>query len=236
MKKNLNTYTFILFFTALIGVLLIGGLSLFMVKTIMGKVYLIEKEVKNEDLVNTLHNQTYKLALSIQHSLIVPEEQDIRQISELFHAIDTKLQLYLAYEQQAGYPEAMEEVRLLTLLAANLDGMQRIATVSSGRMPIGVLDQEKLVFLDQHVEEIERIIGEINALHFAIISRKTARPTTGWPRWSVSISFFPGWESCLLPLVTNFMRNMWSPLCASWWKRHRNWLPAIRAGRCPPNP
>ncbi len=172
MKKNLNTYTIILFSLALAGVLLIGGLSLSMVKAIMHKMHLIEKEIKNEDLVNAIHIQTYKLALSIQHSLVDPKKRDIDQTAELFQSIEAKLQPYIAYEKHAEYPEAKEEVRLLTILAANLGDMKRIALVSPGGSSPGILDQEKFLALEQHIDSIEKIVGAINALHFAIISRK----------------------------------------------------------------
>lgn len=175
MKKNLNTYAIILFSLALTGVLLIGALSLSMVKAIMHKMHLIEQEVKNEDLVNAIHIQTYKLALSIQHSLVDPEQRDIDQTAELFRSIEAKLHPYIAYEQRAEYPEAKEEVRLLTMLAANLDGMKRIAPRAPEHRPLGTPDQEKFLALEEHVAAIDKTVGEINALHFAIITRKVAK-------------------------------------------------------------
>ncbi len=175
MKKSLDTYTLLLFFTALVGVLVIGGLSLFMVNAMMNKVYLIEKEVENESLVNRIHNETYRLALASQHYFMHGDEGESRQAAELLDGIQAKLQTYIEYEIHAEYPEAREEVRLLKRLAKELDDIRTVLPVFAGLVTPDVQNREKSLALMGYVHDIERIAGEINELHFSIISRKVEK-------------------------------------------------------------
>lgn len=172
MKKSLNTYTLLLFFAALGGVLVIGGLSLFMVNAMMNKIYLIEKEIKNEERVNQIHNDIYRLVIATQHYVMYANENEARQAVDLLDEIQSQNQVYIEYERHSEYPEAREEVKLLKMLAKELDDIRTVLPVVHDLTPTAGQDQKTTFALMRYVHEIERITGEINELHFSIISRK----------------------------------------------------------------
>lgn len=172
MKKSLNTYTLVLFFTALSGVVMIGGLSLFIVHAMMNKIYLIEKEVRNEDIVDQIHNEIYRLALATQHCFINEDDDQAEKADELIAQIQLKLRTYIEYEKSEDYPEAKQEVVLLETLARDLEDVRSVLTNSYNMANNGVRDKEQGLSLILYVEEMERITGEINLLHFSIISRR----------------------------------------------------------------
>lgn len=187
MKKSLNTYTLILFFTALTGVLVIGGLSLSMVNAMIGKIYLIEKEIKNEDIVNQIHNKTFQLAFDAQHFFMYADESDARQAAIHLREIQSTLQRYIDYERHSEYPEGREEVDLLKMLVGEL-AMIGAELPSFPKAPkTGAHDLKSAYNLAQHVHEVERITTKINELHSSIISRKVEKANQ---RASVVVSLY----------------------------------------------
>lgn len=187
MKKSLNTYTLVLFFMALTGVLVIGGLSLSMVNAMMGKIYLIEKEIKNEDIVNQIHNKTYQLALAAQHFFMYADESDARRAATQLQEIQKTLQRYIEYERHSEYPEGREEVRLLKMLAGELSLIDAELPTFSKVPKTDAHDLKSAYNLAQHVHEVERITAEINELHSSIIARKVDKANQ---RASVVVSLY----------------------------------------------
>lgn len=171
MKKNLTSYTLLLLFMVSAGIITIGGLSLFLVNTMMDKMYLVEKESKNVRRIHQIHDQTNKLLITIQQFIIHPEPHYAQKVERLFADIEFHLQSYIDYEKQALYPEGEEEVRLLLLLQSTLEDIKNIHALALTQSPV----LEKIRDLDRHATRIESLVREIDRLHFIIISRKVEK-------------------------------------------------------------
>ncbi len=179
MKKSLDTIVFFAFILVFSGVLAIGGASLFMVYQMMDKTYAIEKESKNVDFVNHLHNKTYSLIIAIHHFVVRSDERYNQLVTQLSNEIDGDIGFYLEHEEVSPYPEGKEEIRLLQRLRENLQALKvstaRIRKQQDSEKPTAeslTLWDEKL---DKHAYDIQLQIKEINRLHFQIIDRKVEK-------------------------------------------------------------
>lgn len=168
MQKSLKTYTLLLLFLVFSGILAIGGISLFLANTMMTKMYLVEKESKNVRLVHKVHDQINKLLLAIQQNILHPEREYATRAENLLAEIGSGLDAYLEYEKQAPYPEGREEVRLLLLIQENLEGIRQIHRLSL----TGAAAMPEVRALDRHALRVEKVVKDIDLLHFQIISRK----------------------------------------------------------------
>lgn len=175
VKKGLGFYIVISFLVALLCVIAIGGISIFMVDKIMGRVYSIEKESKNIDFVNHFHNKTYNFILAVHHFIINPDEYHSTLATMLFSEMERDLQWYIEYEKGETSRESKEEIRLLRLLQENFSGIKRVVPVFKEFSPNAAYDVKKLIYMEKYAYNIETLINEINRLHFYIISRKVEK-------------------------------------------------------------
>ena len=171
MDKSLDSYTRLAVILVLVTVLTIGGLSLFMAKTMRDKTYLIEAESRNISLVNRIQAKTNKLIFALQMFILQPDAEYDRRVRELYNLIAPELHAYITYEKAAEYPEAAEEVKRLEMIDHKLHDIMKI----HDELRVGEFHPGQLRRLDQYVASIEQLTTEINELHFTIIDRKIAK-------------------------------------------------------------
>ena len=179
MKKSLDSIIFVAFLLVFSGVLAIGGASLFMVYQMMDKTYAIQKESKNVDFVNLLHNKTYSMLLAFHHSVVRSDEKYAQLATRIANEINGDINVYLEHEAKSPYPESKEETRLLIRLREDLQALRDSAAEIKKRPGTGLRDPESLSrqdeMLDKHAYDIQLLVSEINRLHFDIIARKVEK-------------------------------------------------------------
>lgn len=211
MRNSLKSYALSLFFLIFSGILAIGGLSLFLVNTMMDKMYLVEQESQNVGLVHQIQGRANKLLLAIQQFIIHPDEQYALRVESLLAEIESLLHAYIEYEQKAPYPESREEVRLLLLLENTLAEVRKIYTLSLEDFPgLGAVRA-----LDLHAAKLESLVNQINRQHFQIISRKIDMAHGRMLRVLTLYLFFSGLGLFLFFLVYRlFSRHVVRPLAS----------------------
>jgi signal transduction histidine kinase len=209
MDNSLDSYTRWAVALVLIVVLSIGGLSLFMAKTMRDKIYLIEEESRNVSLVNKIQAKTNKLIFALQMSILQPEARYDRQVMEIHDFIDPKLHAYIAYEKAATYPEAQEEVRLLKKIDDKLHEIMKVhELVQAGDFSLDLLSK-----LDQYVTSIEELTEEINQLHFTIIDRKIQKADQRLQIIAILYGFFALLGAVVFTLLYKlYSRHVVSPI------------------------
>lgn len=179
MKRSLDRIVFTAFLAVFVGVLTIGGLSLFMVYQMMAKTYAIQEESRNVDFINMLHNKTYSLLLAIHHSVVRSDDKYAQLAKQIATEIHEEIKLYAEREAKSPYPEGREEIRLLLKLRDDLRTLQHTAfDIRDARNGGNVTDADLLRLdeaLDQYAYNIQLLVREINRLHFRIIDRKVEK-------------------------------------------------------------
>lgn len=183
MKHSLNTYVLLVFALVLVGALSVGGASLLMVHRMMDKTHAIAQESLNVDFINHLHNKTYSLVLTIHHLMVKNDERFRQSAVEQAEEIDRDLRDYLIREEASPHPESTEEIRLLKALRQNLAALTMTAIHDAELQAITFEAWEKL--LEQHTQEMQSQVREINRLHFEIIARKVDKT-----RHSMTVVFY----------------------------------------------
>jgi signal transduction histidine kinase len=183
MKRSLNTYVLLVFSLVLAGALSVGGASLLMVHRMMDKTHAIAQESLNVDFINHLHNKTYSLVLTIHHLMVKNDERFRQSAVEQAEEIDRDLRDYLIREEASPHPESTEEIRLLKALRQNLASLNMTAIHDAELQAITFEAWEKL--LEQHTQEMQSQLREINRLHFEIIARKVDKT-----RHSMTVVFY----------------------------------------------
>ncbi len=209
IDKSIDSYTRLAAIAVLMVVLGIGGLSLFMARAMLGKIHLIETESRNISLVNQIQGKTNKLIFALQMFILQPEAEYSQRVLELYETINPKIHNYLNYEKTSPYPEAQEEIRLLRQIDNQLHEIMKIhAAVISGEF-----SASHLVHLDKYVSMIEGFAGEINRLHFEIITRKIKKSDLRMRIIAILYVFFAMFGLLMFFLLYRlYSRNVVSPI------------------------
>lgn len=165
-SRSLDTYLVIGALLVFLGVAMVGGVSLHLVRTMMDSVHLIEEEARHTDFLDRLNNSMAMLLLNAQRHVLDPAADPERRSIALVHEIETELAAYLAYEEAAPFPESPIEVRLLRQLHDVIEHLKDILEAT----PRG--DVTSLTLVDAATEDIRRMMRGLKTLHLNIITRK----------------------------------------------------------------
>ncbi len=176
MRKSLSTLVLTIFALVFVGVLGIGGASVFLVQRMMNETYAIAEVSRDVDFVNMVQNKITKLILVLHESVDHNDVQYAEGAVKLVNEINGDIDGYRKREAESEYPEGSKEIQLLKALRAELtamrDSSQEIQNLPGIKRPDSDTQFYWEEVIEQHAYRMQALVADINQLHFDIISRK----------------------------------------------------------------
>jgi signal transduction histidine kinase len=172
--KSLNSYLLIASAILFLGVVTFGAVAVKSVHSVSEKARMIEREARNIAFIGRLQDQAHHLLLVKHHYLLDPQEHAFAhdQAESILTDLQADLSGYIAYEEATGYPESLEEIRLLRELDAVVGSLSQITSPGEGALAGAAQSHVLAHELLQRSEQITDLLAQINTLHFDIIARK----------------------------------------------------------------
>ena len=198
--KSLNSYLLIASAILFLGVVTFGAVAVMSVHAVSEKARMIEREARNIAFIGRLQDQAHQLLLIKHHYLLDPQGHAFARdrAESILTDLQADLSGYIAYEEATGYPESLEEVRLLRELDAVVGSLARVMSPVENTLTRTVPPHSLAHELLQRGEQITNLLAEINALHFDIIARKIGMVEG---RFNLLFQFFLGLSLLGLSIV-----------------------------------
>ena len=171
MIKKLGRNITIINTIALFGVVLVGGVSLFLAQNILHNTYKVEGISKDIVTVASIHTDAYRLVLSIHHFLIDPDEVYSKEAIELIPKIKKKVEDYKSAELKELHKGKNLEIELLDVILKDIKELQDVTQFFEEFLRTKTFEKERLEGLEEIVYELERTTRKINEVHLDKIAQ-----------------------------------------------------------------
>ena len=150
MLRKLGRNITIINTIALFGVVLIGGVSLFLAQNILHNAYKIEGISKDIVTVDSIHTDTYRLVLSIHHFLIDPDEVYSKEALELISKIKKKVEDYKSAELKELHDKGKNlEIELLDVILKDIRELKDVTQFFEEFLRTKTFEKERLEGLEE---------------------------------------------------------------------------------------
>lgn len=172
MIKKLGRNITIINTIALFGVVLVGGISLFLAQNILHNAYKVEGISKDIVTVNSIHTDAYRLVLSIHHFLIDPDEVYSKEALELISKIKKKVEDYKSAELKELHNKGKNlEIELLDVILKDIRELKDVTQFFEEFLRTKTFEKERLEGLEEIVYELENATRKINEVHLDKIAQ-----------------------------------------------------------------
>ena len=171
MIKKLGRNITIINTIALFGVVLVGGVSLFLAQNILHNAYKIEGISKDIVTIDSIHTDTYRLVLSIHHFLIDPDEVYSKEALESISKIKKKVEDYRSAELKELHEGKNLEIELLDVILKDIKELKDVTQFFEEFLRTKTFEKERLEGLEEIVYELERTTRKINEVHLDKIAQ-----------------------------------------------------------------
>ena len=171
MIKNLGRNITIINTIALFGVVLVGGVSLFLAQNILHNAYKVEGISKDIVTIDSIHTDTYRLVLSIHHFLIDPDEVYSKEALESISKIKKKVEDYRSAELKELHEGKNLEIDLLDVILKDIRELKDVTQFFEEFLRTKTFKKERLEGLEEIVYELENTTRKINEVHFDKIAQ-----------------------------------------------------------------
>ncbi len=172
MIKKLGRNITIINTIALFGVVLVGGVSLFLAQNILHNAYKVEGISKDIVTVDSIHTDAYRLVLSIHHFLIDPDEVYSKEAIELISKIKKKVEDYKSAELKELHNKGKNlEIELLDVILKDIRELKDVTQFFEEFLRTKTFEKERLEGLEEIVYELENATRKINEVHLDNIAQ-----------------------------------------------------------------
>ncbi len=178
MIKKLGRNITIVNIIAFIGVILVGGISLFLAKDILHNSYKTKEISEHIVIIDNMHADTFQYLLAIHHFLIDPDKVYAEKAAELLTKLEKDVTAYIAREKNEKYKEKTREIELLNEMFVNMQNEKKILSLFDEFIRTGSFDKTTFEGLEEFAYDTETLAREINRIHFKKIAE--------WERESLS--------------------------------------------------
>lgn len=172
MIKKLGRNITIINTIALFGVVLVGGVSLFLAQNILHNAYKIEGISKDIVTIDNIHTDTYRLVLSIHHFLINPDEEHSKEALESISKIKKKAENYKSAELKELHKGENLEIELLDAILKDIRKLKDVTQFFEEFSRTKIFKKERLEGLEEIVYELQNTTHKINEVHFDKIAQR----------------------------------------------------------------
>src|SRR4030067_2702635 len=171
MIKKLGRNITIINTIALFGVVLVGGVSLFLAQNILHNAYKVEGISKDIVTVDSIHTDAYRLVLSIHHFLIDQDEVYSKEAIELISKIKKKVEDYKSAELKELHKGKNLEIELLDVILKDIRELKDVTQFFEEFLRTKTFEKERLEGLEEIVYELENATRKINEVHLDKIAQ-----------------------------------------------------------------
>lgn len=172
MLRKLGRNITIINTIALFGVVLVGGVSLFLAQNILHNAYKVEGISKDIVMVDSIHTDAYRLVLSIHHFLIDPDEVYSKEALELISKIKKKVEDYKSTELKELHDRGKNlEIELLDVILKDIRELKDVTQFFEEFLRTKTFEKERLEGLEEIVYELENATRKINEVHLDKIAQ-----------------------------------------------------------------
>jgi signal transduction histidine kinase len=165
MLKKLGKSITIANAVAFVVVILVGGVSIFLTKSILRNAYDIEEVSKDIITIDNIHASAYRLVLSIHHFLIDPDDLYSEESINAISAIKAELETYKAKEAGDADGGNNLEIKYLDTMLDDVRELGEVKKYFENYLKTGIFDRDTLIGLEEFAYELENAADKINDIH-----------------------------------------------------------------------